>query len=63
LTGVLEEVAWHFHLKGEHYFPESELLEVIAAFLPAVGLQAEQNGQLLDEITAENGLLKEQARD
>jgi len=60
---LLEEVAWHFHLKGEHYFPESELLEVIAAFLPAVGLQAEQNGQLLDEITAENGLLKEQARD
>jgi hypothetical protein len=58
---LLEEVAWHFHLQGERYFPESELLTVIADFLPAVGLQPEQNGQVLDEITAENGLLKEQA--
>ena len=59
---LLEEVAWYFHLRGERYFPESDLLNVIAAFLPAVGLQPEQNGQVLDEITAENGLLKEQAR-
>ncbi len=58
---LLEEVAWHFHLQGQRYFPERDLLDVIAAFLPAVGLEKEQNGQVLDEIVAENGLLKEQA--
>jgi hypothetical protein len=59
---LLEEVAWHFHLQGQRYFHEEELLSVIAAFLPAVGLSAEQKSQILAEIAAENGLLKEQAR-
>jgi HEAT repeat protein/GTPase SAR1 family protein len=59
---LLEQVAWHFHQQGQRYFPENELLAVIAAFLPTVGLPAEQNGLVLDEVAAENGLLKEQAR-
>ncbi len=59
---LLEEVAWHFHRQGQRYFAERELLDVVAAFLPAVGLKSEQNRQVLDEITTENGLLKEQAR-
>ena len=59
---LLERVAWHFHQQGQCYFPEHELLEVIAAFLPAIGLPPEQNGRVLAEIAAENGLLKEQAR-
>ena len=58
---LLEEVAWHFHRQGQRYFPENELLEVIANFLPTIGLMVEQNRQVLDEIAAENGLLKEQA--
>jgi HEAT repeat protein/energy-coupling factor transporter ATP-binding protein EcfA2 len=59
---LLEEIAWHFHLKKQQYFSESELLDLIATFLLSVGLAPEQNGQVLDEIEAENGLLKEQAR-
>lgn len=59
---LLEEIAWHFHLQGQRYFPENELLQVIADFLPAIALSAEQNGQILNEVAAENGLLKEQAR-
>ncbi len=59
---LLAEVAWHFHTEGRRYFPENELLTVIASFLPVVGLQTEQNRQVLDEIAAENGLLKEQAQ-
>ena len=59
---LLEEIGWHFHLQGQRYFPESELLMMIADFLPAVGLSAEQDRQILDEISAESGLLKEQAR-
>jgi len=59
---LLETVAWHFHQQGECSFPESELLEVIAAFLPAIGLPAEQNDRVLAEIAAENGLLNEQMR-
>jgi GTPase SAR1 family protein len=59
---LLEEVAWHFHLQGQRYLPESDLLQVIATFLPAIGLKSEQNGQVLEEIATENGLLKEQAQ-
>ncbi len=59
---LLTEIAWHFHRQGRRYFPENELLEVIAHFLPTVRLLPEQNGQILDEIANEQGLLKEQAR-
>ncbi len=58
---LLETVAWHFQQQGQCSFPERTLLEVIAAFLPAIGLLPEQNGQVLAEIAAENGLLQEQA--
>lgn len=58
---LLEEVAWHFHLQGQRYFRESELLQCVAAFLPAIGLDAKQHGEMLAEIAAEHGLLKEQA--
>lgn len=58
---LLEELAWHFHLQGQRYFSEPDLLNRIATFLPTVGLAAEQNSQVLAEIAAENGLLKEQA--
>ena len=59
---LLAEVAWHFHQQGRRYFPEQDLLTEIAHFLPALGLSAEDNRQVLEEITTENGLLKEQAR-
>ncbi len=59
---LLEVIAWHFHLQGKRYFPESELLSVIADFLPRAGLPAEKNARILEEIAAENGLLKEQAQ-
>lgn len=59
---LLEEVAWYFHCKGRRYFPQDELLSVIANFLPVIGLSVEQNERVLAEIATENGLLKEQAR-
>ncbi len=59
---LLTEIAWHFHCLGQRYFAESELLNVIAGFLPAIGLPANQRMRVLEEITAENGLLKEQAK-
>jgi HEAT repeat protein len=58
---LLEEIAWHFHQRRQRYFSERELLEIIAAFLPAIGLLPQQNAEVLNEIAAENGLLKEQA--
>ncbi len=58
---LLETVAWHFHQQGQASFPERALLEVIATFLPAIGLLPKQNGQVLAEIAAEHGLLQEQA--
>ena len=59
---LLAELAWHFHQQGRRYFPESEVLQVIATFLPKVHLRPEQNGQILAEIANEQGLLKEQAK-
>src|SRR5258708_211271 len=59
---LLEEVAWRFHNQGKRYVPESELLSHIESFLPTVGLPSGQSIRILEEITAENGLLKEQAR-
>ena len=58
---LLEEVAWHFHNQGRRYLPQSELLQIIADFLPVVGLTPDQNSGILEEIASENGLLKEQA--
>jgi len=60
---LLEVIAWHFHTQRQRYFPQRELLKVIAGFLPRVGLPAEMNTRTLAEIAAENGLLKEQARE
>jgi predicted NACHT family NTPase len=59
---LLEELAWHFHVKGQRYFPDDEVIAVIADFLPAVGLSAEQSMKVLEEIANENGLLKAQAQ-
>jgi HEAT repeat protein len=58
---LLEVVAWHFHTKGQRYFPEHEVLDVIATFLPAIELSNEHCDRVLQEITSEHGLLKEQA--
>ncbi len=58
---LLAEVAWRFHQQGRRYFPEQDLFAEIAYFLPALGLSAEDNQQVLQEIASENGLLKEQA--
>jgi hypothetical protein len=59
---LLEELAWHFHLKGQRYFPDREVKAVIAGFLPAVGLPAEQSRKVLEEVANENGMLKAQAQ-
>ncbi len=59
---LLEEIAWHFHLKGRRYFPTNELLNVIAQFLPTIDLPNDTNLLILEELTNENGLLKEQAQ-
>ncbi|HYT41859.1 MAG TPA: NACHT domain-containing protein, partial [Methylomirabilota bacterium] len=59
---LLQEVAWHFHNQGRRYFPDDELLKVIADFLPAVDLPAEQNERVLIEIASENSILKPQAQ-
>ncbi|GAC1366255.1 MAG: hypothetical protein NVSMB44_29550 [Ktedonobacteraceae bacterium] len=58
---LLAEIAWHFHLQGRRYFPEENLLKVIATFLPTVNLLAQDSKAILSEIEEENGLLKEQA--
>ena len=58
---LLAVVAWHFHVKRQRYFAEHELLAVIAEFLPSIALPAERNGDILQEIESEQGVLQKQA--
>ncbi len=58
---LLTEIAWYFHTRGRRYFPEDELLQVIAKFLPTIDIAPENSRYILREIEEENGLLKEQA--
>lgn len=60
---LLQEVAWHFHRTGKRYFPKQELVELIAGYLPSIGIAAEESEAILDEIAAQYGLIKEQAHD
>jgi HEAT repeat protein len=60
---LLEDIALHYHCQGLRYFPKDDLLEVIAAYLPTVNIPAGQACLVLDEISAQHGLLKEQAAD
>ena len=60
---LLEDIALHVHCQGLRYFSKSDLLEVIAAYLPSINIPAEQASLVLDEISAQHGLLKEQAAD
>lgn len=60
---LLEDIALHFHCQGLRYFPKDDLLEVITTYLPTVNIPAEQALLVLDEISAQHGLLKEQAAD
>lgn len=58
---LLTEVAWHFHLQRKRYFPSDELLKTIEDFLPSVHIPRNENVKVLDEITLDSGLLREQA--
>lgn len=60
---LLPQVAWHFHSQGLRYFSRRELLDQIRAFAEAAGkstLPADLQ-KILDEITSDNSLLREQA--
>jgi len=58
---LLKEVAWHFHVDGRRYFPEAELLHLVASFLPTIDIPASESKAILEEIAAQYGLLKVQA--
>jgi NACHT domain-containing protein len=58
---LLKQVAWHYHLRGERYFREEDLLGLIAEFLPTIDLPAGDSRAILDEIAAQYGLIKAQA--
>jgi len=59
--GLLEEVALHFHLRRLLCFPESDLSGITAGYLSAVSLPADWVPTALERISAQYGLLKEQA--
>lgn len=58
---LLQRVAWHFHLKGQRYFRENDLLAVIEDFLQAVHKTELHAEEVLKDIALANDLLKEQA--
>ncbi|MFK4101397.1 NACHT domain-containing protein [Streptomyces sp. NPDC019531] len=58
---LLKEIARHYHQRGLRYFPEDDLLDQIARFLPTIDLAPQDSRAILDEIAAQYGLLKPQA--
>jgi len=58
---LLEEVALHFHLRRHLCFPEDDLSGITASYLSAVGLPADWVPTALERISAQYGLLREQA--
>ncbi|PAZ17867.1 hypothetical protein CLM62_00150 [Streptomyces sp. SA15] len=58
---LLKQIAWLYHQRGQRYFPEDDLLGLIADFLPTIDLPRTDNRAILDEIAAQYGLLKAQA--
>ena len=58
---LLKEVAWHFHQSGKRYFPEAELLQLVADFLPAINIPSQESKAILGEIAQQYGLVKVQA--
>jgi HEAT repeat protein/energy-coupling factor transporter ATP-binding protein EcfA2 len=58
---LLKVIAWHFHCKRQRYFTEHDLLQIIAAFLPAIGLPVERKHDMLQEIESEQAILQKRA--
>jgi len=58
---LLEEVALHFHLRRLPCFPEDDLSGVTTSYLSTVGLPADWVPTALERISAQYGLLREQA--
>ncbi|MGW1529279.1 NACHT domain-containing protein [Streptomyces sp. NPDC001588] len=58
---LLKQIARHYHQRGQRYFPEDDLLDLIADFLPTIDLPRTDNRAILEEIAAHYGLLKVQA--
>ena len=56
---LLKEVALHFHSKDMAYFQKNELLSVIKDYLPQIALEKARPADVLEEISAQHGLLKE----
>jgi HEAT repeat protein len=57
---LLSALAWQFQVRGQRTLPQDELLGAIARFLPELGLPAEINGEIMEEIVAKQGFLTEQ---
>jgi HEAT repeat protein len=58
---LLGEVALHFHLRRLLCFPEDDLSGIIASYLSTVGLPADWVPTALERISAQYGLLREEA--
>ncbi|KJU87212.1 signal transduction protein with Nacht domain protein [Candidatus Magnetobacterium bavaricum] len=58
---LLQYIAYRFFMLGKRYFKKDELIRSIGAFLPVLYLEREDADAILNEISANHGLLKEQA--
>ncbi|KJU82604.1 signal transduction protein with Nacht domain protein [Candidatus Magnetobacterium bavaricum] len=58
---LLQDIAYRFFIEGKRYFKEDELIRVIQECLPDLYLRQEDATDILKEISANHGLLKEQA--
>jgi HEAT repeat protein len=57
---ILQELAWQMHMQGMRYISEEKLINIIALFLPKIGMAASLAQDVLREISGDMGLLREQ---
>ncbi|MBV6340838.1 NACHT domain-containing protein [Candidatus Magnetobacterium casense] len=58
---LLQDIAYRYFIKGERYFKEADLISAIQECLPDLYLKSAEAMEILKEIAANHGLLKEQA--
>lgn len=56
---LFSAIAWQLQIRGQRSLPQDELLGIIARYLPELGLPAEINGEIMEDIVAKQGFLIE----
>jgi HEAT repeat protein len=58
---LLKALAWHYHRKGQRYFSEHDLLQVMLGILPNTDIPVELTNDMVQELISEQDVLEKLA--